>query len=69
MTIGKMHCNESRISLRRQLLFDVSLFGFHFVFTLQYLDYYYECPVKQTASLQLSWKPDFFGVFSLFLKR
>ena len=39
-------------SVRQQILFKVSLFRFHFVFPLQYLDCYYDKnPVKQTASL------------------
>ena len=52
MSIEKMYCNESRISLTQQLLFEVSLSRFHFVSALQYLEYN-EYPVKQTASLYL----------------
>ena len=38
----------------RQLLLKVYLFSFHFIFALQYLDYYdNEYPMNQTASLYL----------------
>ena len=47
MAVEKMYCNYSRKSLSPQLLFEVSLFRFHFVFAFQYLDCYYEYPVKQ----------------------
>ena len=48
------NCNESGKSLSQQLLFEVSLFRFHFVSALQCLDYCYkEYQVKQTASLSL----------------
>ena len=36
-----MYCNESLKSLTQQLLFEVSLFKFHFVSALQYLYCYY----------------------------
>ena len=45
---------ESQKSLTSQLLFQVSLFRFHFVSECQYLDCFYnEYPVKQTALLFL----------------
>ena len=50
-SIEKMYCYESWKSLSPQLLFEVSLFRFHFVSALQYLDCYLDCseyPVKQT---------------------
>ena len=62
-----MYCNESQKSLSRQLLFEVSLFMFHFVSAL----YYNEHPVKETVSLYLKLllKPVFFSVFFLLLER
>ena len=49
MSIEKMYYNESRKSLSQQLLFEVSVFRFHFVSALQYLDCYdNEYPVTQT---------------------
>ena len=48
----KMYCNEPRRSVSQKLLFKVSLFRFHFVSTIQYLNYYYNgYPMNQTASL------------------
>ena len=64
VTVQKTYC--------QQLLFEVSLFRFHFVFALQYLlCYHCKYPVKQTASfyLKLPLKSDFFSVFLLFLER
>ena len=58
-----MYSNESHKSLSQQLLFEVSLFRFHFVSALQYLECCYnEYPVKQAASLclKLLLKPAFF---------
>ena len=50
----KMYCNECWKPLSQKLLLEVSLFKFHFVATLQYLDRYYnKYPVKQTALLYL----------------
>ena len=50
ISIEKAYCNESQKSVRQQLLFDVSLFKFHFVSAFQYLDCYYnECLAKQAA--------------------
>ena len=49
MSIEKMYCNESQKSLSQQLLFEVSVFRFHFVSALQYLGCYdNEYPVTQT---------------------
>ena len=54
MSIEKMYFNESRKSFSQQLLFEFSLFRFHFVSAFLYLDYFYKkYPVKQTASLHL----------------
>ena len=68
-----MYCNESRKSPSQQILFEVSLFRFHFVSALQYLDCYYnEYTVNQTVSLysKLPLKPAFFfSVFLLLLER
>ena len=51
MSIERMYSNEFQKSLSQQLLPEVSLFRFHFVSELQYLDRYFsEYPVKQTAS-------------------
>ena len=50
ISVEKTYCNESQKSVSQQLLFDVSLFKFHFVSAFQYLDCYYnEYLVKQTA--------------------
>ena len=62
MSIENMYCNESRKSMSPQLLFEVSLFSFHFVAALQYLDCFCnEHLVKETASLcaKLPLKPAF----------
>ena len=67
----KMYCNELLRSKSQQLLFKVSLFRFHFVSTIQYLNCYYNgYPMKQTASLssllimyKLSLKPAFLLCF------
>ena len=54
MFIEKIYCNEFQKSSSQQHLFDVSLFNFHFVSALQYLDCYYnEYLVKQTGVLYL----------------
>ena len=54
MSKEEMYCNESWKSLGPQLLFEVSLFRFHFVSILQYLDRYYnEYPLNQTVLLYL----------------
>ena len=51
MLIEKRYNSESQESLSQRILYEVSLFWFHFVFALQYLDCSYnEYPVKQTAS-------------------
>ena len=68
MSTEKISFNKSRKLLSQQLLFKVSLFRFHFVPVLQYLDCCCnEYPVKQTASfyLRLPLKPVFFVSFFL----
>ena len=49
----KTYFNESRKSLKQQLLFKVSLFKFYFVSAFLYLNFYNEHFVKQIASLCL----------------
>ena len=41
MSIGNMHRNKSQKSSSPQLVFEVSLFRFHFDSVLHYLDCYY----------------------------
>ena len=72
MSIEKIYSEGSQKWLSQQLLFEVSLFWFHFVSALQYLDCYYnEYPVKHTAYLYLKLpsKPAFFSVLLLFLEK
>ena len=55
MSTEKISFNKSRKLLSQQLLFKVSLFRFHFVPALQYLDCCCnEYPVKQTAFVILN---------------
>ena len=71
-SIEKMYRNESRKSLSLQLLFKVSLFRFHFVSQLQYLDYYCnKCPMKTAAFLylKLPLKPAFFQCLFIIFER
>ena len=66
MSTEKISFNKSRKLLSQQLLFKVSLFRFHFVPALQYLDCCCnEYPVKQTASFypRSPLKPVFFVSF------
>ena len=63
MSIEKCISINPENHLVDNFLFKVSLFRFHFVSALQYLDCRYNgYPVKQTASLylELSLKPAFF---------
>ena len=41
-SLEKMYCNKSRKSLYQQLLFEVSLFRFHFASVLEYLGCFYK---------------------------
>ena len=71
LSIEKLYNNKSKKSLSQELLLEVSLFWFHFVSALQYLDRYYdEYTMKQTASLNtiVALETFIFSVFFYFWK-
>ena len=72
MSVTEKYCNGSQKLSTQQLLFKGSLFMFHFVSALYYLDFYYiEYPVKQPAflHLKLPLKLALLSMFLLFLER